>query len=609
MSNFFTYVINLRDQMSATLRHVGGSIVDTSNRVRRLQGDVRKLDRTPLTGLKNSFASLFKSIPFSQYIFNPLTIAGVVGGRALKLGIDQEMRNASFEVLFGGEENARKIIDNIDAYAKKTTYGKDNLSEAVQMMAGFGIAQERIMPNLKAIGEIAMGDKNKLNSLALAFSQMSATGQLMGQDLNQMINAGFNPLLQMSKDTGKSVGVLKDEMGKGKISADMVAQAFQKATQEGGQFYGMSEKMSQTLGGQASLAMANINDKLIQFYNWMQPYILPAMRAFNLLLTDTGTFIDKVVAKIEGWINNNKGLFWSISILTAAWLAYKATFYALIGLHAVIAVWRKAVIAYEIVVFAVKNATSLWTAAQWLLNMALTANPVGLIIAAVVALIALIAFLIIKVDGWGETWDNVLTMCRLGFELFKTAVTLIWLKVQDAFLTGFEVIEKGWYKVQSLWNSDAANAGLAKLEGERNARAKEIAETQGKLADLAMQMSDMEVFKLRINETSFSDVANSLKSKLGISDAGVPGMPGGDGAGGGTGTGGAGGTGGGGASGKAANNITTGGSKTTHITLTIGELGNNMTVNANGIREGAQKIREIVQDEIVRGLSMAQANI
>lgn len=594
--------------MSGTLRRVGGSIVDTSNRVRRLQGDVRNLNGTPLTGLKNSFASLFKSIPFAQYIFNPLTIAGVVGGRALKLGIDEEMRNASFEVLLGGEKNARKIIDNIDAYARKTTYGKENLSAAVQTMAGFGIAQERIMPNLKAIGEIAMGDKNKLGSLTLAFSQMSATGQLMGQDLNQMINAGFNPLLQMSKDTGKSVGVLKDEMGKGKISADMVAQAFQKATQEGGQFYGMSEKMSQTLGGQASLAMANINDKLLAFYNIIQPYILPAMRGFNLLLTDFSTFIDKVVAKLENWYNNNMLLGTSIAILTAAWLAYRATLLGLVGLHALIAVWRKAVIAYEIVVFAVKNATSLWTAAQWLLNVALNANPIGLIIAGVVALIALIAFLIIKVDGWGETWDNVLTMCKLGFELFKTAVALIWLKVQDAFLTGFEVIEKGWYKVQSLWNSDAANAGLAKLEAGRNARAKEIADTQGKLIDLAKQMSEMEVFKLRMNDTSFSDVANGLKSKLGIVSASIPGMSG-YGSGGGTGTGDTGGTGGAGESGKAANSISTGGSKTTHITLNLGNLVQTMTINSGDIKEGAQKVRDIVQDELARALVMVQANI
>lgn len=592
--------------MSGTLRRVGGSIVDTSNRVRRLQSDVRNLNSTPLTGLKNSFASLFKSIPFAQYIFNPFLIAGVVAGRALKLGIDEEMRNASFEVLLGGEENARKIIDNIDAYAKKTTYGKENLSAAVQTMAGFGIAQERIMPNLKAISEIAMGDKNKLGSLTLAFSQMSATGQLMGQDLNQMINAGFNPLLQMSKDTGKSVGVLKDEMGKGKISADMVAQAFQNATLEGGQFYGMSEKMSQTLGGQWSLAMANVNDKLLTLYNIIQPYILPAIKGFNLLLTDSGTFIAKVIEKLEGWWNANKILGTSIIVITAAIVGYRVALLAMAGAHAVVFAMQKALVAYEIIVFAVKNATSIWAAAQWLLNVALSANPIGLIIAGIVALIALIAFLIIKIDGWGETWDNVLTMCKLGFELFKTAVTLIWLKVQDAFLTGFEVIEKGWYKVQSLWNSDAANAGLAKLEAERNARAKEIADTQGKLGDLAKQMSDMEVFKLRVNDTSFSDVANGLKSKLGISDAGVPGMSG-DGSGGGTGTGGTGGK--GSASGKAANSIATGGSKTTHITLNLGNLVQTMTINSGDIKEGAQKVRDIVQDELTRALVMVQANI
>lgn len=583
MNNFFTYVINLRDQMSGTLRRVGGSIVDTTNRVRRLRNEVRNLDKTQLSNLRNSFVNLFKNIPFSQYIFNPLTIAGIVGGRALKLGIDEEMRNASFEVLLGGEDNARKIIDNIDAYAKKTTYGKENLSAAVQTMAGFGIAQERIMPNLKAIGEIAMGDKNKLNSLTLAFSQMSATGQLMGQDLNQMINAGFNPLLQMSKDTGKSVGVLKDEMGKGKISAEMVAEAFQKATQEGGQFYGMSEKMSQTLGGGIRLAVANINDKLLAFYNIIQPYILPVISNFNLLLTDTGAFIDKVVGKLEGWYNQNKVLASIIIFVTTA------------------------ITAYNVVMGVVTLATKAWAVAQGILNVVMSLNPVGLIIAGIVALIALIAFLIIKIDGWGETWDNVLTMCKLGFELFKTAVTLIWLNVQDAFLNGFEVIEKGWYRVQKLWNSDAANAGLAKLEAERNARAKEIADVQGKRGELLKQMADMEVFQLRMNDTSFSDVANSLKSKLGISSAGIPGMDGGNGSGGGT--GGAGGTGGGGASGKAANSISTGGSKTTHITLNLGNLVQTMTINSGNIKEGAQKLRDVVQDELTRALVMVQANI
>ena len=71
-----------------------------------------------------------------------------------------------------------------------------------------------------------MGESGKFNSLTLAFSQMSATGKLMGQDLNQMINAGFNPLQTISEKTGKSIATLKDEMSKGAISAEMVQQAF-----------------------------------------------------------------------------------------------------------------------------------------------------------------------------------------------------------------------------------------------------------------------------------------------------------------------------------------------------------------------------------------------
>ncbi|MDL2290430.1 hypothetical protein LJB95_03400, partial [Paludibacteraceae bacterium OttesenSCG-928-F17] len=166
-------------------------------------------------------------------------------------------------------------------------------------------------------------------------------------------------------------------------------------------------------------------------------------------------------------------------------------------------------------------------------------------------------------------------------------------------------IEAGWYKLQGLWNSEAANAGLEKLEAERNARAKAMAETQGKLAELSKQMADMQVIKLRVNDTSLTDVANSLKSKLGIAPAGIPGTKDGDEyVAGGTGTGGL-----GGETGKTANNITTGGSKTTHITLNVGQMGNNMTVTASNIREGATKVRDIILEELNRALLMTTANM
>ena len=107
-----------------------------------------------------------------------------------------------------------------------------------------------------------MGNAERFNSLALAFAQMSATGRLMGQELLQMVNAGFNPLKTMSETTGKSMETLKDEMSKGAISADMVAKAFEDATAKGGKFNGMLEKQSKGIKGSISNLEGAIQDAL-----------------------------------------------------------------------------------------------------------------------------------------------------------------------------------------------------------------------------------------------------------------------------------------------------------------------------------------------------------
>ncbi len=155
----------------------------------------------------------------------------------------------SFEVLLGSQERAASLMEEMRTFAVSTPMQLGDLASAAQTMLGFGISVEDVMPNLKALGDISMGDSAKFQSLSLAFSQMSATGKLMGQDLLQMINAGFNPLTEIARKTGKSVGELKDEMSKGAITSEMVAEAFQSATQEGGKFYGMLEKQSKGLRG------------------------------------------------------------------------------------------------------------------------------------------------------------------------------------------------------------------------------------------------------------------------------------------------------------------------------------------------------------------------
>jgi hypothetical protein len=132
---------------------------------------------------------------------------------------------------------------------------------------------------------------------------MSSTGKLTGQDLLQMINAGFNPLDQMAKTTGKSIAVLKDEMAKGAISSDMVSKAFQDATKEGGLYYGMIDKMSNTAGGQWQNALSNFNLRLLDLYNIIEPYLIPTLKLLNQFLTDPiatiGCLADKVASAYQ----------------------------------------------------------------------------------------------------------------------------------------------------------------------------------------------------------------------------------------------------------------------------------------------------------------------
>jgi len=152
-----------------------------------------------------------------------------------------------------GKDVAARLIPQIKELAKISPLTMSDMVGAEKMMLGFNIQAEDTIKYLKAISDISMGESGKFNSLTLAFSQMSAAGKLMGQDLNQMINAGFNPLQIISEKTGKSIATLKDEMSKGAVSTEMVQQAFIDATSAGGKFYNMSENASKEINGQLSI--------------------------------------------------------------------------------------------------------------------------------------------------------------------------------------------------------------------------------------------------------------------------------------------------------------------------------------------------------------------
>lgn len=219
-----------------------------SGRIERMGKDMAQSNAESASGI-DRLNDKFKSLAATVGIGFGLNELKGFASEVINVRTQMESYEVSLEAMLNSKEKADAMLGTFREMAATTPLTLGALAGGAKTMLGFGLASESVVPHLKAIGDISGGNAEKFNSLVLVFSQMSSLGKLVGQDLIQMINAGFNPLEEISRKTGKSIGVLKEEMSKGAITSKMVQDAFISVTQEGGRFNGMLEKQGQGLMG------------------------------------------------------------------------------------------------------------------------------------------------------------------------------------------------------------------------------------------------------------------------------------------------------------------------------------------------------------------------
>ena len=189
-----------------------------------------------------------------------------IGFETVKTGIsafaEREKLQTDIGTLLGDDAAGKQFSDYITQFAKATPYGISELSGLAKGLIQYNVSLDDTKMYMQQLGDIAMGDKQKMASLGVVLGQVASAGKLQGQDLMQFINAGFNPLTVLSEMTGKTMAQLRDDMSQGAISFEMVSSALKKATSEGGRFYKGMEKGSKTLSGLWSTAMDNIKQSL-----------------------------------------------------------------------------------------------------------------------------------------------------------------------------------------------------------------------------------------------------------------------------------------------------------------------------------------------------------
>jgi tape measure domain-containing protein len=335
--------------------------------------------RLSVRKLKDEYALYSTQVKDStSSIFSLGKALGIIGGVAtLKqlgskiLDVRSQFRSAevSLETIVG-EEQAKKLLSKNKQYAKISSLEFMDIQSSTEMMIGFNIEAEKVPRYIEAIGDISRGNSQKFQSLSLAFSQMSAAGKLMGQDLNQMINAGFNPLQFIAEKTGKTIAQLKDEMSKGAISAEMVQQAFIDATSAGGKFYGMSQKQSEEVAGQMSILSDTISNKLNEIGESNEGLIKAGIKgatalvnnyeeigkAITILITTYGTYKTALVLSTLLEEGGSKALWGKIAATKAATVA-QATYNKVLLMNPYVAV-TAGVVALGVALYTLSDSTS-----------------------------------------------------------------------------------------------------------------------------------------------------------------------------------------------------------------------------------------------------------
>lgn len=626
MANFLEYTLSLKDQVSGSLKKIGinsdgmlnafaklekqsqtvstafkqmGTSVHTlqqkidllrqerdllpqsslrtirqyNSEINRLEGRINRLQTLNGNPITKMFGDAVSSLP--GFVTNPAVLVGAGIGASIKKGMEADMQRANMVTLFrGNEQAAQQMYDKIAHYGKVTPYDKEGLVEVQKTMMSFGIEANKSFGVMQQIGDIAMGDKNKMQSLALAFSQATSTGKLMGQDLLQMINAGFNPLNIISERTGESMASLKERMADGKIGANELAKAFEWATDKNGLFYKGAEKAGATLGGKWNALQDTFIEMLLSVYAAISPLLMPLMEIATTLIDKIGSGITWLIEKFREGNPVIVGIAFVLGTLTTALLLY----------NSYLAISKLLQDAFTLAVWKTKLAV-------WKTNLAFLGNPIFWIIAGIVALIAIIAYVIYAFDGWGAAWGHLMDFLKYSWEYFKSGWVLSWLSLQDGFLKGIELIQTAWYNLKSLWDEEGANAGLAKIEAQQNERAKELAATKNQ-AIIEKVAAATAASKIIGKDGLHSN------SKLGVGGI-TPNSPnekikGYDPNGSDT-------------TQKSNNAIATGGTKNTTINVHIGKQIEHFTLMTNSLKEGTAKLKEIIVDEMTRALAMSQS--
>lgn len=169
-----------------------------------------------------------------------------------------EKYTTGFTNMLGSAEAAQQVMSQIQEDAAKTPFDVTSLTQANQYLISAGENASYARNTIMALGDAVSatgGGNDELNRMAQNLQQIANTGKATAVDIKQFAYAGIDVYGILADYTGKSTA----EVQKMTISYDLLTQALQAASEEGGRYYNSMDTQSQTMNGRVSTLKDNVS--------------------------------------------------------------------------------------------------------------------------------------------------------------------------------------------------------------------------------------------------------------------------------------------------------------------------------------------------------------
>ena len=429
----------------------------------------------------------------------------------VKSGVDYNATMQSyltnFKVMLGSEEQAAAKLAEIRKMAASTPFSLDDLTNGTQTLLQFGIAVDDTTGVLQQLGDISLGNADKLQTLVRAYGKMSSAQKVTLENVNMMIDAGFNPLNQICTATGESMADLYKRISDGKVSFAELESAVASATSQGGQFYNGMLEASQTFSGRMSTLKDNVSaltgELTSGLFEALGELVVKVNEAAVSLLDD-----EEKMSQLKDTLGNLASV---VTAAGAAFVAYKG--YLALTTAATIAHTTYTAAMTAAHKAAATGATGLKLALA-ALNAVINANPVGLFVSALAALAAGL----VTAYHTSETFRNVV---GIAFDWIKdkaqTAIGAVvdWINELDARLKGAAAalsnLKNGFEAAKQAYNAAYNDS----MDGYNQAKMDKAAQKRKQLHEERVRQSQKEKAAAEAAAAASTEAATTITSNAG----------------------------------------------------------------------------------------------